>query len=102
TRATRSATAAIPKQEARMQQEYSRRRFIGHATAAGALAWTWTSRQGALAQAKDEFLYAETEGFQWSVPYVASGTDTWAKAGLAPKTAVFSSGRLGTEAMLAK
>jgi sulfonate transport system substrate-binding protein len=70
-------------------------RFIGSLTASAALP------RLSQAQTKEKAVYAETEGFHWIVPYVASATDTWGQAGLALDTTVFPTGRNGIDAVLA-
>ena len=79
-------------------QNFKRRDFlkaVGLAGTTAVLPWQ------VFGQEKEKFIYAETEGYHWSVPYVASGADTWGQAGLAPQTEVFTWGKMGMNAMLA-
>ena len=55
----------------------------------------------ATAQAREKIVYAETEGFHWIAPYVASAIDAWGQAGLTTETVVFPTGRNGIDAVLA-
>ncbi|MBM3572839.1 MAG: hypothetical protein FJX52_10875 [Alphaproteobacteria bacterium] len=81
-----------------MNSIIDRRDILKGLGAAGALA-AWPGA-GAFAQGAPKFRYSETEGYHWVVPYVCSGIDGWRKAGLDPQITVFTTGRLGLEAML--
>ena len=67
----------------------------------GALAAGSVLPGATFAQAREKIIYAETEGFHWIAPYVASAIDAWGQAGLATETVVFPTGRNGIDAVLA-
>jgi len=80
-----------------MTSAYSRRGILGGMGAAAVLSATGGA---GLAQGLQRVIYAETEGFHWIVPYVASAKGTWVPAGVDLQTVVFPVGRLGMEACL--
>src|ERR1700732_2719712 len=82
-----------------MNDELTRRRFTAIVAALSVLGLS--RGRAALAQASEKIVYAETEGYHWMVPYVASSLNTWKIAGLDCETVVFPSGRLGLDALLA-
>lgn len=80
-------------------QTISRRGFLGTAAAIGTLA-TLPVR-GLRAQAGTDIKIAYgSDGYTWSVPYVADGIDSWKKFGLSSTHTTFPSGRESLEAAL--
>lgn len=77
-----------------------RRRFLG-AAASGAVMAAVPFRSAFAASETMKIAYG-SDGYTWSVPYVADGIEAWKKYGLNPSVAVFPSGRESLEAALTK
>lgn len=77
-----------------------RRRFLGTA-ASGALLAALPIRSAFAATENVKIAYG-SDGYTWSVPYVADGIDAWSKNGLNASMATFPSGRESLESALTK
>lgn len=78
----------------------NRRAFIGSA-AAGAVAAALPIRPALAATENIKIAYG-SDGYTWSVPYVADGIEAWKKYGLNASMATFPSGRESLESALTK
>ncbi|GKX33926.1 MAG: hypothetical protein MnENMB40S_15440 [Rhizobiaceae bacterium MnEN-MB40S] len=81
-----------------MVLKLDRRRFIG--TALGGTAALAMSNRFASAQTYDVSIAYGSDGYTWSVPYVADGIGAWANHGLNVTAATFASGRESLESAL--
>jgi ABC-type nitrate/sulfonate/bicarbonate transport system substrate-binding protein len=77
-----------------------RRRFLGTA-ASGAMLAALPFRSAIAASENVKIAYG-SDGYTWSVPYVADGIESWKKHGLDPSMATFPSGRESLESALTK
>jgi len=76
----------------------NRRQFLGTALA-GTAAASFPFGAGAQAASDIKIAYG-SDGYTWSVPYVADGIDSWKKFGLNASRATFPSGRESLEAAI--
>lgn len=77
-----------------------RRRFLGTATS-GAMLAALPFRSAFAASENVKIAYG-SDGYTWSVPYVADGIEAWKKHGLNASMATFPSGRESLESALTK